>query len=163
MKRKMKILHTTKKNFNIDSLDQLTEIGKKVRENYDPKTFNCIQIAEMLNEEYSNLIPAEVATFMYDGAVQGGGHVVLKVKGTDFLIDPVGDYAIATNLYKLKKNIQPWIFQKTGNIYLSKNHIPFHFTNTEISEEFSGQVNELDVLRVMHQALGYGLRAIVLK
>ena len=149
-----------KKEFN--DLVDIDFVSQLVKEKYDPETFNCRHIAWFLSARYSNLTPIEVNTFVYNGAVQENGHIVLKVNNSPFLIDPVGDYIEYNNTVRLKHKIQPWIYVKTGTIYLSQDHMPFRFTEEEKDCDPGEDMTDLDILRLSNGPFFKGLRCITI-
>lgn len=149
-----------KKEFN--DLVDIDFISQLVKEEYDPETCNCVHIALFLSEHYSNLTTTEVKTFVHNGAIQQNGHTVLKVNNSPFLIDPVGDYIEYSNIVRLKHKIQPWIYVKTGTIYLSQDHMPFRFTEEEKDCDPEEDMTDLDILRLSGGPFFKGLRCITI-
>lgn len=153
----MKISHT-RKPFN--ELTDLADVVDIVKGTYDPSVFNCTKICKLLSRKYSNLVPVEVETWLYEGGAHGGGHVVCKIVGTDLLIDPTGDYVEYDNTLKLKKSMVPWIYKQVPNthIYVSQDHSPF----TVSGENERELRDEWEVLRYTSNPFYYRFRGITL-
>ena len=151
---------------NFDTLKHIDYVSLFVKEKYDPVTFNCVHIANKLSELFTNLTPVEVQSFIFNGAVQRKGHVVLKVNDSPYLLDPVGDYAEYSNMARLKHQIQPWIYVQAklgiSTIYLSQNHMPFHFTESEMDCDVGEEITDFDILRLSSSPFYKGLRCITI-
>ena len=140
--------------------NDLAEVSELVRNTYNPTTCNCEVVAGLISKMYSSITPVEIKCMVHDGTIQTGGHVVCKIEGTDFLLDPTGDYVEYNNLSKLKHDIVPWLYQwyDDGEFYLSQNHMPMQPSAAE--DEREGVLTEWDVLRLTSGPFYNGLRSI---
>lgn len=154
----MKIL--IKNKFKLEDLNFVTDL---IRGYYDPVTCNCIHIADMLSHKFINLTPVEVDSFIFDGAVHMGGHMVCKIEDTNMLLDAVGDCMDAQSLALLKNNMVPWIYSKPEgcSVYLSHNHFPFSLKYA--SNLLCSNPDEKDVLEANLYSPYANLRCISLK
>lgn len=144
-------------DYRIDC-DYITELIRRV---YNPNDFNCIHVAKLLCDQFCNLVPYEVASFVHSGSIQVGGHVVCKIKDTELLLDPVGDYNFYHDLLSLKKYMLPWMYSRStkSNLYLSYNHVPVVATESEYSV-FNKINDEEDVLDLCNKLQHDHIRAI---
>ena len=141
-------------------INQLTGISYLIKKYYDPMNCNCDIITKVLSNMYNNLFAVPVDILIFDGAIQRGGHKVLKVKDGNMLIDPTGDYTSYTDPIRLNRDITPWLYVKypDSDMYVSQNHMPF----ANPHDEGADKMDEWDILRLSGGPFYKGLRAIIL-
>lgn len=161
----MKISHiksspNTASTFVLQDMPIVTWI---VKQHYDPQTFNCAAIANVLSKMYSNIEPVKVTSIIHNGTIQNSGHIACKIKGTRMLIDPVGDYLDYTSMSRLKHGIVPWLYvlSEDDTMYLSQDHMPFTF----IDEDKNGPddvITDRDIIQMSAGPFFSKLRAVMI-
>lgn len=153
------IIHNDNKS-EFKDMSQLAGVSYLIKKYYDPMDCNCNMITKVLSHMYYNLIPEVVDIMIFDGAIQRGGHKVLRVEDSNLLIDPTGDYASYTDPVRLNRDITPWLYVKypDSDMYVSQNHMPF----VNPHDEGADKMDEWDILRLSGGPFYKGLRAIIL-
>lgn len=156
----MKITHSyqhTRKSFEL--LSDIQEISQFVRDHYNPMTCDCKEIANMFAIKYSNISVVPASVMIFNGTFQVSSHTVCLIDSTDYLIDLTGDYTDYYNLAKLRHAIQPWIYKKQDNIYISLNHLPVILGYDEKLDP-DAPLNEFDLVKMTGGPFFKNLRAI---